>query len=142
MFHEHHHKNIFPLALVGITLTLVLIVGLLYGPTIREQVKIATSGVSEVMVSEADYERNVVRILTQVDERLSVAESNTGKEDVVSTASSELLRLLVPGVYQKLHLEMVITLDTLRQGHGSNDVSKVEEGERRFEDLRAQYSWM
>src|SRR3989338_1434314 len=113
MFHAYHHRSAFPLIVVGLTLALLLGLAFLFGPVVREQ----SRGVrSSQGTSSQTYERNAGSILARMTERLNVAEDASARFDVLSTATSELLALVVPSSYQSIHLELITSLDLLRQG--------------------------
>lgn len=140
MFHEHHHKSIFPLAVAGMTLALLLVLGLLYGPMIKEQGW--SLAPSSPMAMQTAYERNTARIVAVLDERLALTETDEARADVIMVASSDLLTLVVPASHQGLHLQMVTTLDQLRQGYVESDAVRVASALQRWSEVRDQYSWL
>ena len=139
MFHPHHHRSAFPLIVVGLTLVLLLGLALLFGPTVRDQSR-GLLRPSQASMSQ-NYERNAGQIMTRLTERLDIAQDPTARYDVLATATSDLLTLVVPASYQSTHLELILSLDLLRQGT-LGDEAKTTEGERRLEALRSQYPWL
>lgn len=138
MFHEHHHRSSFPLLIVGLTLALLLFLALLFGPTVRDQ----SRGLLRPSASIAQtYERAVGDAMIRLDERLELSADAEARYDVLSAATSELLALTVPASHQSVHLELVVSLDLLRQG-ALGDAAKVAEGERRLAALRDVYLWL
>ncbi len=139
MFHEHHHKSAFPLLVVGLTLALLLVLALLFGPAVRDQSRGLLR--PSPSVSAQAYERDVAQIMARLKERSEMVEDDEAHYDILSSATSDLLALKVPASYQPVHLELVVSLDLLRQGVFGEE-AKVEEGVRRLEALRQTYSWL
>lgn len=137
MFHEHHHRNIFPLIIVALTLALLLVLVLLFWPAVYNQ----SIGVS-VGADRNTYERDVVRVMTKCEERVALSEFDDARYDVVSTAMSDTLALVVPSEYQDMHLKLVIALDMLRQGYSQSDAEKIKKGEEMVSSLKSQYPWL
>lgn len=136
MFHEHHHRSAFPLLVVGLTLALLLGLALLFGPQVREQrLHPVTSATT------ANYEQQAGKIIARLEERLVVAQEADARYEVLSSATSELLTLVVPEGSQSVHLELISSLDLLRQG-SLGDEAKTGEGTRRLEALQSQYTWL
>ena len=143
MFHAHHHKSLFPYILVTLTLILAITVLFLYGPQIRQQIRITIRGESFVRaVTNDDYERNAGEVFSRLDERLAMSESSSAKEEVVQQATNELLDLIVTEDYTSTHLQLVITLNLLKSGHRDADQGLIDEGTRRLKTIRDQFSWL
>ena len=139
MFHEHHHRSAFPLIIVGLTLALLLVLALLFGPAVRDQSR-GLLRPSQAVSAEM-YERDVAQIMVRLQERTEMVEDDEAHYDILSSATSELLALTVPASYQSVHLELVASLDLLRQGVFGEE-TKVEEGARRLEALYQTYPWL
>ena len=140
MFHEDHHRSMFPLIVTALTLGLILVLVLLFGPVVRDQSR-GLIGRSEIVGEEA-YERNVSKTLTRFEERMVLSESDSARYDIISTTTSDVLDLVVPSTYQDVHLNLVIALDTLRQGYNLSDSVEIQKGEEMLESLRTQYPWL
>jgi hypothetical protein len=136
MFHEHHHRSIFPLVVVALTLGLLLVLVLIFWPIYNN---------ANDLRPETDaslYQNNVVRVLTKYEERSLISESYEARYDVTSSAMSEMLGLVVPKEYQNLHLNLVISLDTVRQGCRQSDDEKIKDGENKLSELKSNYQWL
>lgn len=133
MFHEHHHKSVFPYLVVGLTLVLAFVVLWLYQPADR-------SGIFARPVSERSYQRSVGRILQDFDERYATANAPEAYEEVARAAATDLLNLRVPGVYRDAHLSLVVYFHRLAQS--ATSAQSREEILNDITSVRRQYAWM
>jgi len=133
MFHEHHHRSFFPVVLVGLTLVLVFVVLFATGPFTN----LSRRGEIDVPTSER-YEAQVQRILFAFDERFNMADATESRVFVAVQATDELLALVVPADLRDLHLELIITLNRLRQDLEAGNAAAVDASVRRLEELHAQ----
>ncbi|MBI2484814.1 hypothetical protein HYW18_01535 [Candidatus Uhrbacteria bacterium] len=137
MFHAHHHRSLFPLAVVAITVALAAVVLWLYVPTARAPFFAEAPRDS---ASPSSYKDSALRVLFTMDERLALAATLGAREDVVSAAGAEFLALRVPVESKDAHLQMVIALDSLRRAYAGANDARIEEAIQRLANLRASLS--
>ena len=137
--HIHHHSW-FPFVLIGLSFTLILVVIFFVVP--RGNVSVffpQNEEVNQEALSE-DYELSSKQILTTLFAALD-GEDEEAKIQTIDQSTNSLLALLVPSKHKDLHLEIVLSLNLLRQG-SLGEETLYEEGLRRLQALVDQYSWL
>ncbi|HEX9664895.1 MAG TPA: hypothetical protein VGA49_03685 [Patescibacteria group bacterium] len=82
---------------------------------------------------EEDYLTSLTDILTNYQSR-----SADLTLDLVTKTQSDVLDLVVPGSYKNFHLNLVLSLNAVRQGLELNDQSKVTAGQADLDKLMEQ----
>lgn len=133
-----HHRSWFPFVLVGLTVSLVLLVALAY---VNKQAPKQQSAQADV-VTENEYQVAAAAVTRGFFARFDSVANDEERLELVESAQSELLELLVPSAEKDLHLELVMSLNLLKKGLSDDDDAAQLEGRRRLEAVFEQYSWL
>lgn len=60
----------------------------------------------------------------------------------VTAVKDQIVSLTVPAEYLDVHFELVVAFELLDQGQKQNDQSKIDQGQKKLEELSKTYTWL
>jgi len=131
-----HHRTLFPLLVVALTLAL----GTMIFFSFRERFE-STLNNGNGHIDAVEYEANAHAALKDLRVHLAAAPSDTDRAAILQQTQQALLLLIVPSDYKDVHLEMVMTLAQWIAGE-AGDAEKLSTAQTHWEALIAQYPWI
>ena len=123
----HHRHPLFPIVVALISL--VLVVFMYYAFSFKTEIPI-TSTNSVIAVTTEDYQKESLDIIASFDNKMTLATDPLAQLVVVEETLNTLLALHVPNEFQGVHLELALSLnsmkETLRFGDRNIDAALVQ----------------
>src|SRR3989338_5054355 len=100
-----HHRTLFPLIVVGLTIVLGAMIFALFEGRVRE-------GNDRTPVTSVEYQSAVHAVAGGLPTRLEAAATDADRAVILEKTREDVLALIVPVEYQAVHLDMVVTLSS------------------------------
>lgn len=134
-----HHRNWFPLILVGLTLSLLFAVVLIMQPGLQ-QTEIEST--AEPAITAEDYQDHAKIVVHTMEAGLEAVTTDEERLKLVRDAQTQLLALVVPASHRDVHLEAVIALNLMADGYTQGTAELITEGQTRLTQIKEQNDWL